>query len=180
MLEESKAPEGDIIVSKFGGSSVANAEQIKKAGKIVKNGPGRKVIVVSAPGRDSSDSEKITDHLINIATEGKHFLQQRKEISAADSLKAVTDKFSVIIRDLGIDGEDIIKGLKADLKKSLPANMKIDFYASRGEHYNSILVARYLNSEGVPAKTLLPEEMGLHVTEDFGNAKVIPISHKHN
>jgi len=178
MLEESKAPEGDIIVSKFGGSSVANAGQIKKVGNIVQNDPGRKVVVVSAPGKDSSDSEKITDHLINIATEGKHFLQQRKEISASESLKAVTGKFSGIIRDLGIDGEDILKGLKADLKKSLPANMKIDFYASRGEHYNSIVIARYLESAGIHAKTLLPEEMGFHVTEEFGNAKVIPISYK--
>ena len=42
-------------VCKFGGTSVASAEQIKKVAKIVKSDPSRKIIVVSAPGKRFSD-----------------------------------------------------------------------------------------------------------------------------
>ncbi len=168
----------EIIVSKFGGSSVANAKQIKKVDQIIKADQRRKIIVVSAPGKDSSDSEKVTDHLINIATGGKHFLAQRKEINPSESAKAIIDKFTSIIKELEIDGDDIIKNLKADLKKSVPEKMRTDFYASRGEHYNSIVISRFLNISGHNAKTVLPEEIGFHVTEEFGNAKVIPITYK--
>jgi len=168
----------EIIVSKFGGSSVANAEQIKKVANIVQNDKRRKIVVVSAPGKGKDDAEKVTDHLINIATEGRHFLTQRKNISPDQSRKSVFDKFKSIITDLNIDGEDILKNLKTDLQKSLPDYMKTDFYASRGEHYNSIVVSRYLSSIGLNANTALPEDIGFNVTNDFGNAKVIPIAYK--
>lgn len=64
-------------VCKFGGSSVKNSTQIKKIVDIVKRDEKRQVIVVSAPGRDDDFDEKITDHLLNLATEGNHFLEQK-------------------------------------------------------------------------------------------------------
>ncbi len=167
-----------LIVSKFGGSSVANAEQIIKVAGIIGSSSDRKIVIVSAPGKGKNDKEKITDHLINIATEGRHFHSQKKEISGNDSKNAVIDKFSSIIKDLGIEGDDIIENLKSDLDKNLPDKMKRDFYASRGEHYNSIVVSRYLNKSGLEAWTALPEDIGLVVSEDFGNAKVMPLSYK--
>lgn len=39
-------------VSKFGGSSVSNATQIKKVLNIVNSDPERKIVIVSAPGKD--------------------------------------------------------------------------------------------------------------------------------
>ncbi len=51
-------------VAKFGGTSVASAEQIKKVAAIVADDSERKVIVVSAPGKRSSDDTKVTDLLI--------------------------------------------------------------------------------------------------------------------
>ena len=53
-----------MIVCKFGGTSVASAEQIKKVANIVKSNPERKIVAVSAPGKRSSDDIKVTD-LIN-------------------------------------------------------------------------------------------------------------------
>ncbi len=53
-----------MIVCKFGGTSVASAEQIKKVANIVKSNPERKIIVVSAPGKRFGDDIKVTD-LIN-------------------------------------------------------------------------------------------------------------------
>ena len=83
----------DWIISKFGGSSVANAKQIEKIRAIVQQDPRRRVVVVSAPGKSHSGEQKVTDHLINIATGGKHFRQQREEISVSESRSAVMKKF---------------------------------------------------------------------------------------
>lgn len=61
----------DLIVCKFGGSSVANAGQIEKVKNIVQADARRRIVVVSAPERSESGEQKITDHLINIATDGR-------------------------------------------------------------------------------------------------------------
>ena len=53
----------ETIVVKFGGSSLASAEQIKKAAAIVGENPARRFVVVSAPGKRSKDDEKVTDLL---------------------------------------------------------------------------------------------------------------------
>lgn len=54
-------------VVKFGGSSPAAGNSVDKALNIVKNDPERKVIVVSAPGKRTSDDIKVTDLLITYA-----------------------------------------------------------------------------------------------------------------
>ena len=59
-------------VCKFGGSSVSAASKIKRLAYILKSDPSRKYVVVSAPGKNSKQEQKITDHLINIADDGKH------------------------------------------------------------------------------------------------------------
>ena len=52
-----------MIVCKFGGSSVANAAQIKKVKAILNQDERRQIAVVSAPGKRNKDDEKITDLL---------------------------------------------------------------------------------------------------------------------
>jgi len=168
----------NAIVSKFGGSSVANSEQIHKVFKIVESNSDRKYIVVSAPGKAKGDAEKVTDHLFNIATDGSHFKSQRKSISAKESYDAVVSKFKIIIKDLQIDGTDILEDLKNDLKVELPEDKKSDFYASRGEHYNAKVINRYFKKMGLNSKCMLPEKIGFTVSENFGNAKVLPLSYK--
>jgi aspartate kinase len=54
-------------VVKLGGSSLAAGNSVDKALNIVKNDPERKVIVVSAPGKRTSDDIKATDLLITYA-----------------------------------------------------------------------------------------------------------------
>ncbi len=166
------------IVAKFGGSSVANAEQISKVTDIVKSNPNRKYIVVSAPGKDKTDREKITDHLFNIATGGTHFRDMKKNINPEESFTAVVGKFKRLIDDLGIEGNDIIADLSDDLKKNLPDPKKTDFYASRGEHYNAKVIARHFAKQGIPSELVLPEEKGFLVTDNFSNARVIPATYK--
>jgi aspartate kinase len=166
------------IVCKFGGTSVANAAQINKVKDIILQNKERQYVVVSAPGKDSSDTEKLTDHLINIATDGRHFRSQSKEIDAQKSYKHVIEKFQRLIADLGIEGKDIIKNLEKDIKKPIPEGKKKDFLASRGERYNAEIVCRYFNKQGILSELVLPEDMGLVVSEIFSNASVIPVSYR--
>jgi len=162
------------IVCKFGGSSVANANQIEKVKNIIAGNKQRRYIVVSAPGRDTDHNEKITDHLINIATDGKHFFEARKNISPEQSKNAVTTKFAQIIGDLGIKADGILKALKKDLDSDLEGEKRVAFVASRGEHYNAHIIAEYLNVSGITSTVKLPEEFGLIVSGRLLDAKIKP------
>ena len=51
-------------VVKFGGSSLADAKQFKKAGDIVRADATRLYVVPSAPGKRNSSDTKVTDMLI--------------------------------------------------------------------------------------------------------------------
>ncbi|MBN1615013.1 MAG: aspartate kinase [Deltaproteobacteria bacterium] len=166
------------IVCKFGGSSVSNAEQINKVKDIVSENQERRYVVVSAPGKESSRDEKITDHLMNIATGGKHFRSQQIEIDAETSYRAVMGKFRKLVADLSIEGDDIIEQLEGDLQKTIPVDKRIDFLASRGERYNAEIVCRYFNKKGMPSELVLPKDMGFVVSDDFSNARVIPVSYR--
>jgi len=163
----------DVFVAKFGGSSVANAEQIRKVADIVASDPRRRFVVVSAPGRSRPDEEKTTDHLFNIATQGVHFSEQRKRIDAETSRKAVLERFGTIAGDLGVDGAPLLEALEKDLATDLKGGPRIAFLASRGEHYNARLIAEYLKSQDMDARACLPEDFGLLVSSEYRDAKVI-------
>ncbi len=166
-----------MIVCKFGGSSVANAGQIEKVRRIVAADEKRRYVVVSAPGKDARDSQKVTDHLFNIATDGDHFRSRGKEISARESFDRVVGKFRTLVTDLAIDGDDIIEDLQSDLSSTISDKKRIDFFASRGEHFNAKVIARYFKAKGMNAKAMLPEDIGFLVSDRFGNAKVLPATH---
>ena len=50
-------------VVKFGGSSLANAEQFQKVGDIIRSDESRRYVVPSAPGKRFDDDIKVTDML---------------------------------------------------------------------------------------------------------------------
>ena len=83
-------------VVKFGGSSVANADQISKVVEIVRADLDRKIVVVSAPGKRHRDDTKVTDLLITLARrvlEGEAY---------EHSLEQVVDRYGEIQRELGL------------------------------------------------------------------------------
>ena len=59
--------ESNLIVSKFGGTSLATAESVARVCEIIKTDPSRKIVVVSAPGRRYRGDAKITDLLVSIS-----------------------------------------------------------------------------------------------------------------
>jgi aspartate kinase len=167
-----------IKLCKFGGSSVKDAIQIKKIIDIIKDDYKRKVIVVSAPGRDEEFEEKITDHLLNLATNGKHFLEQQIEITEENSLNAIIKKYEKLCLDLDIN-KDVISNLEKELNTCLLENEeKQAFFLSRGEHYNSKIICEYMNKIGIKTKLMLPEDFGFILSNDYTDGKIQEISYK--
>ena len=84
-------------VVKFGGSSLASAEQFRKVGEIIKADPTRKYVVPSAPGKRFKDDTKVTDMLYacyDLAEQDKDF---------SDALAKIAARYQEIIDGLGLE-----------------------------------------------------------------------------
>ena len=124
-------------VCKFGGSSVADASQIKKVKAILDSDKERTIVVVSAPGKRFSGDEKVTDMLLSCAA----LAQNEKALE--EKFEEVKDRYRDIAEGLGL-GRDVIDGeLEAVLEK-MKMGAGRDYAASRGEHLNAILISKYL------------------------------------
>ena len=71
-----------IKVAKFGGSSLASAEQFRKVKEILLMDADRRIVVPSAPGKRSSTDIKITD----LFYECNRLASSGKDISEAITL----------------------------------------------------------------------------------------------
>lgn len=134
-------------VVKFGGSSLASAEQFKKVGAIIRADRERKFVVPSAPGKRSSDDTKVTDMLYacyELAEQGKDFAAQ---------LQAIKDRYQEIIDglELKLSLDKEFKGIEKNFKEKAGS----DYAASRGEYLNGIIMAQYLGYEFVDAATVI-------------------------
>lgn len=134
-------------VVKFGGSSLASAEQFKKVGDIVRADESRKYVVPSAPGKRFKDDTKVTDMLYacyELAEEGKDFKK---------ALADIKDRYQEIIDGLGLDLslDDEFAVIGKNFKEKAGSN----YAASRGEYLNGIIMAKYLGFAFVDAATVI-------------------------
>ncbi len=134
-------------VVKFGGSSLASAEQFMKVGDIIRSDAERKFVVPSAPGKCNSKDTKVTDMLYACyaaAEAGEDFKAQ---------LKAIKARYEEIIKGLGLDLslEEEFKTIEKQFKEKAGDN----YAASRGEYLNGIIMAAYLGYEFVDAATVI-------------------------
>jgi aspartate kinase len=138
------------IVCKFGGTSLADAAQIRKVQSIVQSDARRRYVVVSAPGKRNSKDQKITDLLLtswHLATQGLEFENVLQLVRArfdeiADALQI--ERISQPIDEV----QSELDKLKAGDGSTLAAR---DWMASRGEYFNAVMIARFLNATFVPA-----------------------------
>lgn len=163
-------------VCKFGGSSLASADQIRKVCDIILDDPSRRVMVVSAPGKRSNSDTKVTDLLIklaNVILAGKDYQKEFYD---------VVERFNSIAIELDLDGS-VIELIERDLKncvaldKSNPDRF-MDALKAQGEDNCAKLVADYLTSIGKCAKYFDPKDAGMFLTEEFGNAQILPESYE--
>lgn len=160
-------------VAKFGGSSVASATQLKKVASVIKDDPDRKFIVVSAPGKRYKEDIKVTDLLIQL---GEQFLNSEPY---HDVLEKIMDRFSEIVGELQLSGkllqsiEDTITGI---LRKSGTDETKMDAIKAVGEDSSAKILAAYLKSINLNASYLNPEQAGIIVSNQPGQAQILPES----
>jgi len=136
-----------IKVAKFGGSSLANSEQFKKIKKIIFEDQTRKIIVVSAPGKQNKDDHKITDLLYLIYAHLKY------GVDANNIFDIVKSRYVEIKTTLALD-IDLEKEF-AILKANLNQKISEEFLVSRGEYFCAKLLAEYIGYTFVDAKNLI-------------------------
>ena len=136
-----------VKVVKFGGSSLASAEQFAKVGDIIRADESRKYVVPSAPGKRNSKDTKVTDMLYAcyaLAEAGEEFRVQ---------LMKIKERYDSIINGLGLK-----LSLDEEFKKiaeNFKAKAGEDYAASRGEYLNGIIMANYLGYEFIDSATVI-------------------------
>jgi len=137
----------NTVVAKFGGSSVADAAQIRKVAEILRSDARRSVAVLSAPGKRSKADEKITDMLI-----GCHAKASAGE-DIAPIFEQVRTRYLEIAGELGV-ASDVGKVLD-EVEHTIRNGGSKDYVVSRGEYLGAQLIASYLDAEFVDAAELV-------------------------
>lgn len=130
-------------VVKFGGSSLASAEQFKKVGNIIHADEERKFVVPSAPGKRDSKDTKVTDMLYSC-----YALAEADQNFSAE-LQAIKARYQEIIE--GLELELSLKDEFATIEEKFREKAGSDYAASRGEYLNGIIMAQYLGYEFIDA-----------------------------
>ena len=134
-------------IVKFGGSSLANAQQFEKVGEIIRSDESRRYVVPSAPGKRFDGDTKVTDLLYkcyNIAVQGEDF---------GAVLQEIKERYYEIIRGLKLNLS--LEEEFAQIEKDFKAQAGSDYAASRGEFLNGKVMAAYLGYEFVDAATVI-------------------------
>ena len=128
---------------KFGGSSLADANQFRKVAAIIGADEARRYIVVSAPGKRHGGDTKVTDLLYACcaaAERGEDF---------SSLLAQIRTRFEDIRAELGLSLD--LDGTFAEIEHQLRTHPDRDYAASRGEYLSALLMADYLGAPMVDA-----------------------------
>ncbi|MDM8214337.1 aspartate kinase [Enterococcus hirae] len=162
-------------VVKFGGSSLADAVQFRKVGNIIKSDPERTFVVVSAPGKRFPEDTKVTDLLI------RYFDLHREGKATEKIQQQILDRYHKIVDDTQIRDETF-EAIRQNITEldQLPKDEDPhirDAFLAAGEDNNARLMAGFLNTLGLRARYLSPQEAGLLVTDEPGDAQVLDESY---
>ena len=162
-----------MIIQKFGGSSIGNAERIQKVCSIISKtfvSHGSKddslVVVVSAVGG-------ITDLLINCA-------QCENDKEKEKQLAVIITKHLDILKDLNLAEEtisDILKELAHTMRIEVMSAQTMDIVQSYGERLSSRIVAGCLSTIGIQSKAYDAFDIGFVTNDEFGNAEITPATY---
>ncbi|MET1249436.1 aspartate kinase [Sporolactobacillus sp. STCC-11] len=163
-------------VVKFGGSSLASGAQVEKVYHIIASDPDRKIVVVSAPGKRYSDDIKVTDLLISCAEKYLNGEDARELVETIISrYKSIAEELNLSNAIINKISDDLLTLLSGD--KTNPASF-IEAVKASGEDNNAKLVAAAFKHKGMDAHYVSPKEAGLLVSNDPGNARVLPESYE--
>src|SRR3989338_3111122 len=157
-----------MIIMKFGGTSLANAERVKNVANIVNGRLSRKpIVVVSAVGG-------VTDKLINVAKEAS------KGINPAEKANEIVNIHKEIAKSLNLN-EDFLEDDFINLYDSLNgiymlkelSLRSMDLISSFGEILSSKILAKYFNSLGRSSEQYSGWEIGIITNDNFSNAEIL-------
>ena len=137
-----------VKVCKFGGSSLADGNNIRRAAEILRADETRRYVVVSAPGKRFSGDVKITDQLYEC------YREAAETGSCVNAFAPVRRRFLSIVEELGLEHFDIASILD-ECERQIIANKSADFTASRGEYLNARLIAALLGWDFVDAQEII-------------------------
>jgi aspartate kinase len=156
-----------VIVQKFGGSSVADAERIRRVGGIVSSYKSEKPVVVVSALRG------VTDELLALAQEALRadFARlrplKRRHLDLARQLRAPAAPLEALFSEL----ELLCRGVSL-LKELTPRTL--DYAASFGERLSARIVAGHLTKTGTAAEALDAGDHGMITDDRFGDANPLP------
>ena len=153
-----------IIVTKFGGSSLADAGQFRKVRDILLADPERRFVVPSAPGKRSKGDIKVTDMLYACHGAVVNSDPAEAEARLSEAFAPVIARYCGIADDLGlsIDLMPILEGVRGEIL----ARRNSDYAASRGEYLNGRLLASYLGWDFIdPADFFVFSQQGVFQAE---------------
>ena len=162
-------------VIKFGGSSLASAQQLTKVLNIVKNDNSRRIVVVSAPGKRNTQDTKVTDALI------AYYKAYKNGDDTSKNQDWIISRYQSICDELGIPGAvmaNITKNIRELASLPITGNQFLyDTFLAAGENSNAKLIAEYFTENGINARYLHPKEAGIIVTPEPGNARLLQSSY---
>jgi aspartate kinase len=159
-------------VCKFGGTSLADAGQVKKVCDIMLADPARRVVVVSAPGKRNKADTKVTDLLIACAD---HVLSGR---DVEVPLTEVVARYAAIQQALDLDA-GLVRRIEDDLRRRVASTCGdvgrfTDLIKAAGEDFSAMLVAEAFRARGVAAVYVNPAEAGMLLEGEAGNGMLCP------
>lgn len=134
-------------VAKFGGSSLADAVQLKKVKDIIFADDARRYIVVSAPGKGVNNNHKVTDLLAMCHQLSDH------DLNFNEVYKIIEDVYKNIVDDLSLPID--INKILAEVKEEISKGASYDFVISRGEYMSAQVLASFIGYDFVDAKDLI-------------------------
>ena len=137
-----------VKVAKFGGTSLADAEQFLKVKAIIHDDEERRYIVPSAPGKRHPGDHKITDLLYLCHAH----VQQAVPFDEVFAL--VARRYLDIVGELGLDLD--LRPHLDEIRRKTTAGAPADYTASRGEYLSGLILAALLGYAFVdPAEMIL-------------------------
>ena len=154
-----------MIVMKFGGSSVANAERIKHVASIINAYKEKRPAVILSAMGDTTDhlleaADKAVDGVVDVAGVAKLHEETAEELGInIDTIKALLDELKQLLTGISM--------LKEISKRSR------DYLVSFGERMSVRMMAAYLESQGIPAKFYDAWDIGIKSDSNFMAAELL-------
>lgn len=137
----------EVIVTKFGGSSLSDSCQFSKVREIILADQRRRYIIPSAPGKRDEADYKITD-ILYLCHE-----HVQKGVPFEEVYRCIEERYTRLCKEINISF-DILSCL-SELKEKIIKGASVEYVASRGEYLNGLILAEYLGAEFIDAAEII-------------------------